>query len=321
MDKKEFETSEGNPLTQLRTEDPPPTYDAAVYDPYKGVSTAPSAPAVPIVLPAIETLPVNNPVPPGDVPLPPGDVPDAEAGQTEDEESKDTTEKKTYSCSLICMVYGLLIGQVFLAIGIISLYTIEEVKRWTYFNEWIFYLSVAVFLVCLVLLGCCNCIKHKTPINVICLIIFTAAFAVMIGTKVFRFDNSVILHGLEICGGIIPFLIIFSFIFLIDPKVTGGWYCSVVTIPVVGVGCIIFMPEDQRLIIAYYIVGSLAYATYIAYFLHVSLGLPLRGKYKYYGYRYIHYGYYPGHMSMYRSNMGGGGGGQNMLPEANYVPT
>merc|ERR1711971_530255 len=56
-----------------------------------------------------------------------------------------------------------------------------SIKQYVRQNRWPYYTSMALMLVCLISMACCESVRRKTPTNFIFLTVFTACEWVMVG--------------------------------------------------------------------------------------------------------------------------------------------
>lgn len=194
---------------------------------------------------------------------------DAEAGVFAEESSFSASVRLAF----IRKVYCIMTVQLAITAAIIALFTsVDEVREWTYYNEWSLYVAIAIVIVIIVTLACCDSISRRTPGNFICLGIFTLAFGYMLGAIVCRFDVEAILLAVGICAVITLTLTIFSFQTKLDVTKCGGVLCVLMIILLFTGIAFAFFPQDDYATIGYSAAGALIFSLYIVYDTQMMLG-------------------------------------------------
>jgi len=152
-----------------------------------------------------------------------------------------------------------------------------SVKAYVQRNRWPYYASMAVMLVCLLAMACCESVRRKTPTNFIFLGVFTACEGVMLGTISSFYDVDAVLIAVGITAGVTFALTVFAFQTKIDFTACGGMLCGLLVIFVLAGFCLAILPKTKYVMIGYGSAGALIFSLYIIYDTQLMMG----GKHKY----------------------------------------
>ena len=89
-------------------------------------------------------------------------------------------------------------------------------------NRWFMWVTLAVMIVCLLSMVCCETVRRKSPINLIFLFVFTVCEGLMLGTLATFYSVDAVLISVGITAGVTFALTIFAFQTKIDFTVCGG---------------------------------------------------------------------------------------------------
>jgi FtsH-binding integral membrane protein len=79
--------------------------------------------------------------------------------------------------------------QLLVTLGVICLFVFHEpTMRWVQRNSWLWWTSMIVLIVTLLVLACCENMRRKAPGNFILLFLFTAAMSFMMGVMSANFE-------------------------------------------------------------------------------------------------------------------------------------
>ncbi|KAM9352892.1 protein lifeguard 1 [Symphorus nematophorus] len=91
-------------------------------------------------------------------------------------------------------VYLTLMIQLLVTVGIICAFLYwETLKRWTWHNNWFTYAMMAVTLVFILVLSCCDNLRRQVPLNFIALGLFTIAEGLMLGSVAVYFHAEAVM--------------------------------------------------------------------------------------------------------------------------------
>lgn len=186
--------------------------------------------------------------------------------------------EKAIRRAFIRKVYAILMCQLVLTGAVISTFMfVENVKNYVQRNIWVYYTSMAVMIVCLLSMACCESVRRKFPTNFIFLGVFTFCEGVMLGTISTFYDVDAVLIAVAITAGVTFVLTIFAFQTKIDFTVCGGMLCAVLFIFIFAGIIMAFLPKTKWTMIGYGSVGALIFSLYIVYDTQLMMG----GKHKY----------------------------------------
>ncbi|CAH1795293.1 unnamed protein product [Owenia fusiformis] len=219
--------------------------------------------------------------PPGAyVPPPTEFVPhDAEAGLTaEEEEQFSSFTDKAVRHGFIRKVYGILTLQLLVTMGIMALFmfqtTVREYVR--YKGSWLVWTGMIGTIVLILVLGCIPNVRKKFPVNLICLIIFTIFFSLMLGTLSTYLSVNEVLMAVGICAVIVLGVTIFAVQTKIDfTMMSGSLFMLLISLLCFGVLCAIF--RDRYLYMMYAALGALLFGLWLLIDTQMILG----GKHTY----------------------------------------
>jgi len=175
-------------------------------------------------------------------------------------------------------VYGILMLQLILTGGIIGAFMgIESLKLYTQKNQWIYFSSFGVMMVCMIAMVCCEGARRKAPTNYIFLGVFTAAEGLMLGSVCVYFEADAVLIAVGICAAVTLALTLFAFQTKIDFTNCGGMLCAFLMIVSLAGILMMFLPYNKWAMIGYGSAGALVFSLYIVYDTQLMMG----GKHKY----------------------------------------
>jgi len=185
--------------------------------------------------------------------------------------------EKAIRRNFIKKVYGILLCQLLLTGGIISLFFFShDLRVWTV-NYSLYWVAFGIMIVCLIAMACCEGVRRKSPTNIIFLGIFTAAEGFMLGTICARFSSEAVLIAVGITAGVTLGLTIFAFQTKIDFTACGGCLCALLMILLCAGIIMAFMGTSRIAQIGYGSAGALIFSLYIIYDTQMMMG----GKHKY----------------------------------------
>lgn len=85
-------------------------------------------------------------------------------------------------------VYIILMAQLLVTFGFVTLFTFHEpTKQFAMQNPALFWIAIAVLLVTMISMACCEGVRRKTPMNFIFLGLFTMAQSFLLGVTASRY--------------------------------------------------------------------------------------------------------------------------------------
>jgi len=152
-----------------------------------------------------------------------------------------------------------------------------SIKQYVRHNRWPYYTSMALMLVCLISMACCESVRRKTPTNFIFLTVFTACEGVMLGTVSTFYDVDAVLIAVGITAGVTFALTVFAFQTKIDFTACGGMLCALLVIFMIAGVVLMFLPKTKWTMVGFGSAGALIFSLYIIYDTQLMMG----GKHKY----------------------------------------
>lgn len=177
-------------------------------------------------------------------------------------------------------VYGTLTLQLIITVGIIiAIYIpVSEHPYTNYFyqNPWVFWTAFGVTFVMIIAMGCVPDLRRKSPINIICLLLFTAAEGVLLGITCSTYDAQTVLIAAGACAGIALLLTLFAFQTKIDfTMMHGVAFVLLMVLLFFGLFAIIF--RSDVLDVVYCALGVGLFSLYIV----IDTQLMIGGKHQY----------------------------------------
>ncbi|KAM8869137.1 protein lifeguard 3 isoform 2-T2 [Spinachia spinachia] len=163
----------------------PPPYDPQDYGQscYSGMSYQVGKGNVAVVSPA---GPYDNAAHPEDMAAAGGDY----CHDLEDSSFSNSAIRRGF----IRKVYLTLMLQLLVTVGIICAFLYwEALRKWTRANSWFSFTTMAMVIVLIVALSCCDNLRRQVPLNFIALGLFTIAEGLMLGAATVYFDAEAVL--------------------------------------------------------------------------------------------------------------------------------
>lgn len=184
---------------------------------------------------------------------------------------------KAVRMGFIRKVYGLLMVQLLITMGMISVFTfVHSVRLYARQNSWMYWVAFVVVMVVMIALVCCEGARRKAPTNYIFLGIFTVAEGFMLGSITAAFDAESVLIAVGICAGVTLALTLFAFQTKYDFTTCGGMLCAMLMVLFIA-GIVVAIWPSKYAIIGYGVAGALIFSMYIVYDTQLMMG----GKHKY----------------------------------------
>jgi len=185
--------------------------------------------------------------------------------------------EKAVRMGFIRKVYGILMIQLLITMGIIAFFTfVESARLFALRNRYLYWVAFAILMVTMIAMVCCESARRKAPTNYIFLGIFTLAEGFMLGTITAAFNAESVLIAVGICAGVTLALTLFAFQTKYDFTTCGGMLCAMLMVLFIA-GIVVAIFPSKIAIIGYGVVGALIFSMYIVYDTQMMMG----GKHKY----------------------------------------
>ncbi|CAL8089486.1 unnamed protein product [Orchesella dallaii] len=231
-----------------------------------------------------------GPPPPMGFHMPPGGVININAGA--DDQPKYSNEsgssygdingfdfsEKTIRRAFIRKVYGILSVQLLLTASIIALFSLHDgVKAFVQRSTALALCSYIAAIILLLVIGCCEGVRRKSPHNVILLGLFTLTYGFVIGVISSLYEPQAVVLAAIITTVITVGLTVFAFQTKIDFTVLGGiLFCCVLVMFIFGI-IMMFLPHIPIAKKIYACLGALLFSVYLIYDTQLMIG----GNHKY----------------------------------------
>jgi len=189
----------------------------------------------------------------------------------------DSFGEKAVRLGFIRKVYSILCMQLVVTMGIIGIFTLESVKRYSNDHPEMWIIAMVLMFVSLITLACCEGVRRKTPHNFIFLGLFTCAEGFMLGTVTSTYDANEVLMAVGVCAAIVLALTIFAFQTKIDFTAMGGILLAVLLCFVLFGLIAAFFPRSRTVNLVYAAIGCIIFSIYIIYDTQLMVG----GSHKY----------------------------------------
>ncbi|XP_030829095.1 protein lifeguard 2 [Strongylocentrotus purpuratus] len=179
--------------------------------------------------------------------------------------------------AFIKKVYAILTLQLAVTIGIMCIFIlVDEVKEYAQQNYWIFWTAFALTFVFIFVLACTPDLRRRSPINIICLMLFTICEGVLLGLTCTYYDGTEVLLAIGITALITLALTLFAFQTKIDFTLMAGLlYVLLISLLMFGFFAAIF--RSDFLYTFYCAFGAFIFSAYIVFDTQLLLG----GKHRY----------------------------------------
>ncbi|XP_040020554.2 protein lifeguard 1 [Gasterosteus aculeatus] len=169
-------------------------------------------------------------------------------------------------------VYLTLMLQLLVTVGIICAFLYwEALRKWTRANSWFSFTTIALVIVLIVALSCCDNLRRQVPLNFISLGLFTFAEGLMLGAATVRFDAEAVLWAVG-ATALVSFALT---LFAVQSKwdftgLNGSLWVLMWTLFSFALLCGIL--RSQYLYILYACLGTLLFSLYLVFDTQLILG-------------------------------------------------
>ncbi|KAJ6225390.1 hypothetical protein RDWZM_003935 [Blomia tropicalis] len=148
---------------------------------------------------------------------------------------------------------------------------LEETKKWTARNPWLFWVAFVVMFVTLIMLSCCENIRRTTPHNYVALMVFTFAESFLVGIISSMYKGNVVLMAVLITAVICFALTLFAFQTKIDFTMYNGLlFVLVIVLMLFGFVAMFWRAPLVQLI--YASLGALLFSAYLVVDTQMMIG-------------------------------------------------
>ncbi|BFG03485.1 protein lifeguard 1 [Drosophila madeirensis] len=174
-------------------------------------------------------------------------------------------------------VYLILMVQLLITFGFVSVFTFSKAtQEWVQKNPYLVWIALAVLIVTMICMACCESVRRKTPINFIFLFLFTIAESFLLGMVAGQYEANEVLMAVGITAAVTLGLTLFALQTKWDFTMCGGvLVCCLVVFIIFGI-IAIFIP-GQVIQMVYASLGALLFSVYLVYDTQLMLG----GNHKY----------------------------------------
>lgn len=169
-------------------------------------------------------------------------------------------------------VYAILLGQLVITIAFISFFLYcEPVQEYAKNHVGLFYGALAVTLVTMIAMACCENVRRQFPTNMIFLIIFTVCEGYLLGAVSSVYEKDEVLMAVGITAVVVLAITIFAFQTKYDFTMMGG-FLFVALIILFCFGFLMIFFHNRVLSVVYASLGALLFAMYLVYDTQIMMG-------------------------------------------------
>ncbi|ALC41276.1 CG3814 [Drosophila busckii] len=174
-------------------------------------------------------------------------------------------------------VYLILMAQLLITFGFVSVFTFSKAtQEWAQHNPALVWIALAVLIVTMICMACCESVRRKTPLNFIFLFLFTIAESFLLGIIAGTYQADEVLMAIGITAAVSLGLTLFALQTKYDFTMCGGVLVACLVVFVIfGIISIFF--ADKILGLVYASLGALLFSVYLVYDTQLMLG----GNHKY----------------------------------------
>ncbi|XP_012162158.1 protein lifeguard 1 isoform X2 [Ceratitis capitata] len=174
-------------------------------------------------------------------------------------------------------VYSILMTQLLITFGIITVFIyVTAVKDWVHHTSWIFWVALAVLLVTMICMACCESVRRQTPLNFIFLFLFTLAESFLLGVTATYYGSTEVMMAVGITAAVCLALTLFAFQTKWDFTMCGGVLLVAIVVFLIFGIVAIFIP-GKVITLVYSSLGALLFSVYLVYDTQLMMG----GNHKY----------------------------------------
>ncbi|XP_034030872.1 glutamate receptor, ionotropic, N-methyl D-aspartate-associated protein 1b (glutamate binding) isoform X2 [Thalassophryne amazonica] len=190
----------------------------------------------------------------------------------ENQDFGHSLDDKTIRRAFIRKVYLVLTAQLLVTFGFVAIFTFSyDVKLFVANHIWTYYVSYAVFFVCIIALSCCGSFRRMHPWNLIALAILTLCMSYMVGMIASFHDTDSVIMAVGITAIVCFTVVVFSMQTKYDfTSCYGVLFVCLIVLIVFGILCIII--RNNIVHIVYAGLGALLFTCFLAVDTQLLLG-------------------------------------------------
>ncbi|KAH8355184.1 hypothetical protein KR093_007856, partial [Drosophila rubida] len=174
-------------------------------------------------------------------------------------------------------VYLILMTQLLITFGIICVFTFSKgSQEWVQRNPALVWIALAVLIVTMISMACCEAPRRKTPLNFIFLFLFTLAEAFLLGMVAGQYEADEVMMAVGITAAVSLGLTLFALQTKYDFTMCGGVLVACLVVFVIFGIIAIFIP-GKIIGLVYASLGALLFSVYLVYDTQLMMG----GNHKY----------------------------------------
>ncbi|XP_017838222.1 protein lifeguard 1 isoform X2 [Drosophila busckii] len=174
-------------------------------------------------------------------------------------------------------VYMILMGQLVVTFGAVALFVYHKGTRdFVGANRWLFWVALAIMIVTMLCMACCESVRRQTPTNFIFLGLFTIAQSFLMGITATRYAPTEVLMAVGITAAVCLALTLFAMQTKYDFTMMGGVLLACMVVFVIFGIVAIFIP-GKVITLVYASIGALLFSVYLIYDTQLMMG----GDHKY----------------------------------------
>lgn len=185
--------------------------------------------------------------------------------------------EKTIRMAFIRKVYGILMVQLSMTVGMIALFVYHpDVRMYSRQHPEMQIVAMIMTFVLLIALACCSDFRRRYPLNIILLGLFTLCEGFMLGSVASYYQSEDVLIAAGICTAVCLALMIFAFQTKYDFTTCGGiLFVCVIVLLIFGIVAMFIPGKTVKMV--YASLGALLFCCYLVFDTQMMMG----GKHKY----------------------------------------
>jgi len=185
--------------------------------------------------------------------------------------------EKTIRNGFIRKVYSILMCQLLITLGMISLFIYHKpTQEWVQRHTEMFWIAFAMTIVLIICMACCTNVRRKAPMNFIFLFLFTLAEAFLLSVAASTYESKEVMLAVGITAAVCLGLTLFAFQTKIDfTGLHSVLFVAVLILLIFGIIATIWSGPIINLV--YAALGALIFSLYLIYDTQMMIG----GKHKY----------------------------------------
>ncbi|XP_051992459.1 protein lifeguard 1-like [Xyrauchen texanus] len=199
-----------------------------------------------------------------------GDDPPSYYGN--DEFAKSNLEVKSIRQAFIRKVFLVLTVQLMVTCSFVAIFTFSiNAKVFVLSNQWMYYVSYAIFFVSLIVLSFCDEFRRKYPWNLVALSILTLSLSYMVGMIASVYETDVVIMAVGITAVVCFTVVLFSLQSKFDfTSCWGMLFVCLIVLLLASVLCTVF--HNKILHVVYASLGALLFTCFLGVDTQLLLG-------------------------------------------------